>query len=238
MKQVEKKNAKKMYDCHVLITHNILEWQKANRSVRLGVALSSQMYPLNPLSNAITEESILSPQNYYAQTKLEAFKLIRDYRKSFDIYAIGYILFNHTSVYSKPEFLFNNLAKQIYQYEKNNNYKIIIDDAHQSIDMTDAFEVCEAMIQALEFEIAEDYVIASGRSEKIYQIIQEAGYARGLEISADNIISSNKKKSDNLFIWGNTARIRKNIGWVAKKSPVQILVDLIKKEEYDNFLKK
>jgi GDPmannose 4,6-dehydratase len=236
MKQVETENAKRMHDCHVLITHNILEWLRTNRSVRLGVALSSQMYPINPISYAINEESILGPQNYYARTKFEAFKLIQQYRETFNLFAIGYILFNHTSIYSKPNFLFNNLAKQIYQYEKSDNYKIVIADANQSIDISDAFEVCEAMIQALEFKIPEDYVIASGKCEKIYKIIQEAGHARGLNISVDDIISSNAS-SDDFYICGNTARIKRNLGWVAKKSPAQILLDLVKKEVLDNFSK-
>lgn len=236
MKQVETENAKRMHDCHVLITHNILEWLRANRSVRLGVALSSQMYPISPISYAINEESILSPQNYYARTKFEAFKLIRQYRETFDLFAIGYILFNHTSIYSKPNFLFNNLAKQIHQYEKSDDYKIVIADANQSIDMSDAFEVCEAMIQALEFKIPQDYVIASEKAEKIYKIIQEVGHARGLKISVDDIISSNASSED-FYIWGNTARIKRNLGWVAKKSSAQILADLVKKEELENFSK-
>ena len=57
-------------------------------------------------------------------------------------------------------------------YKKSEDYKIVIADANQSIDMSDAFEVCEAMIQALEFKIPQDYVIASEKAEKIYKIIR------------------------------------------------------------------
>ena len=103
----------KIHSCNVLITKNILDWQRSNSDCKSIIGLSSQMYSFEKSGKYIDESSIVDPRNYYAKTKVEALSLLRKYRSNYGTKSSGAILFNHTSKRSKPEFLFPQLALQI-----------------------------------------------------------------------------------------------------------------------------
>ena len=64
-------SSSEMYNCHVTITTNLLEWIKRNQETRLALALSSQMY--NPYQNfrKVSESDDCDPQNIYGKLNLK-----------------------------------------------------------------------------------------------------------------------------------------------------------------------
>jgi nucleoside-diphosphate-sugar epimerase len=72
-------NKADIYSCHVEITRNILSWLASNPSTRFHLALSSQMYQASSFATPVTEMTPTNPQNFYGQTKSEAWDLLREY---------------------------------------------------------------------------------------------------------------------------------------------------------------
>lgn len=229
MTLIENNKSIQMKNCHVELTKNLLEWLKLYPEVRLCLALTSQMYSPTYSNYQIDLNSRFSPQNYYAETKLEGFNILRNYRTKFNVFATGLILFNHTSIYAKDEYLFKQLAKQILKFRENIWPKIVVRDASQEIDISDAFEVCEAIYLASQYKFAKDFIITSGKLKSIQQIIIEACQLLSIEIKKTDIVSSEPKKTINSIV-GNPTDALHQLNWKARKDSSEILAEMITHE--------
>jgi len=226
---IEKSNSNQMRNCHIELTKNLLEWLKLYPKARLCLALTSQMYSSTYSNYQIDLNSEFNPQNYYAKTKLEGFNIMKYYRNNFNVFATGLILFNHTSIYAKNDYLFKQLAKQILKFKENIQPNIVIRDANQKIDISDAFEVCDAIYLASQYKFARDFVITSGKVKSIEQIIIEACCLLSIKIKKSDIVSSEPKK--NIFpIVGNPIDAIQHLDWRAHKDSSEILAEMITHE--------
>jgi GDPmannose 4,6-dehydratase len=216
-----------MYECHVVTTRNILNWQVKNPQTKSLFALSSQMY--NPISKKtqISEKSICNPQNYYGHTKLEAMSLIRFYRENFGVMASGAILFNHTSTRSKADFLFPYLAQEISKVISRESDTIKVANAQGLVDICHAKEVCIGLMKHLELLQPRELVFSSGKLSKISTIVHSA--MNLLEFKGNYKLESNTNlTTPTNYVYGNPSLAKELLGWQAKLTPSQILVELVK----------
>jgi GDP-D-mannose dehydratase len=94
-------------------------------------------------------------EGIYAQSKIEARKLIDYYRDEFAINAGTAILFNHESKYRKSGFLFVEIAKQINEVVSMKRNRIDVLDAnimadwHSARDTVQALEIISQLIVIL-----------------------------------------------------------------------------------------
>jgi len=223
---IDKETKREMYACHVEITKNILDWQVANPTAKSIVALSSQMYSQNNYETKIDEKSICAPRNYYGKTKTLAFNLIQQYRSEYNVKSYGAILFNHTSIKSKPEFLFPMLAKQMSDIIKGVTNEILLEDPDAKIDICHALEVCEGLFTLMDYEPPCDLVFASGKLTKISDLIQLTFEL--LEFKNNyTIIRSRGRSESNGNLVGNNGLAARIIGWKVIKTPQEILAEQI-----------
>jgi len=225
MAEVEKYKSQEMYNCHAALTRNLLEWIKENRKSKLVVALTSQMYTPSLRIHKINENDVYAPQNLYAKTKLDGFDLIKKYRQEYDLFAVGLILFNHTSEIAKPSYLFNMLAQQLIEFRNQERKHIIVQNALQKIDICDASEVCDAIYKSIEYKLPKDFVISSGELSSIESIILEAAQILKIQVKKENIHSLQNQK-DITSICGDPAEVFKHLNWKARKNPAQILAEM------------
>ncbi len=207
--------------CHVDSTRNLLEWTRTSSESRLVVALSSQMYGLGSGNQRISENSPISPINKYGETKSEAFKLIRDYREKYGLFACGAILFNHTSEKSKPGFLFPELALQICSVFHGVAREIVIRNFDALVDISSASEVCEGILDLLELSEPLDIVFASGKLVGVREIVKEV--LQMLEINYTVPLISEESIFDRNTLVGDTSQANEHLGWSARKSAAEIL---------------
>lgn len=229
MNFVENNDSNKMIKCHVDLTKNLLDWQKINSKARLCLALTSQMYSPTAENYEINLNSEFNPQNFYAETKLQGFNTLKFYRQKYKLFSVGLILFNHTSIHAKNDFLFKILARQILDFSEKSQPNIVIRDANQKIDISDAFEVCDAIYRASEYQFARDFIISSGKAKSIMEIILGACHLLNIKIKEGDIISTQPNKNSNCLI-GDTYGAEENLNWRASKDPAEILANMIRYE--------
>jgi GDP-D-mannose dehydratase len=226
-KQLTMKSKSEMFKCNIEVTRNILEWQSKNTHSASLFALSSQMYSLEGSGRYIKEDSVLHPENEYGESKKKAFDLIRNYRNEFDIKSFGAILFNHTSLRSKNQFIFPKIATQLQQAIIGGEAQITLNDPDAEIDISHSDEVCEGMMQLIESSVGTDLVFSSGRCIKISELI-----AQFLEeVNLDRKISLIKKLADNKSkkcVIGDATKAYNLIGWKAKQTPLEILLEMFR----------
>lgn len=216
----------KMYDCHVKITQNILEWQISNSYCKSLIALSSQMYTPNAQSHIINEESKCNPQNYYAATKFEAMKLLQTYRMNYNLKTYGAILFNHTSTRSRPDFLFPYLAKEIVNLIEGTSTEISLSDPNGMIDICHADEVCDGLYNLLFYDNACDVVFSSGKLVRIADLITNT--LKILNFKGDYTVSkSNNRRISQEPLMGDPSFAARIINWKVKLNPEDILLEQV-----------
>lgn len=218
-----------MFKCHVSMTKNILDWQKKNVNTSSLFALTSQMYSLDKSGHYINENSVVDPQNIYGKTKELAFSLIKKYRNRFHLNSHAAILFNHTSIRSKKQFIFPQLADQLRKLLSEETSKISLAEPEAELDITHSDEICEGLMRQIELSKPSDLVYAQGRSIKIsdlvLQFLDEVRYETKVEI-----VKNGQKVNSTLALIGDSSKAQALIGWHASKTPLEILLELFHKQ--------
>ena len=214
---------------HVEITRNILNWQTINGG-RSCVALSSQMYTASDFPNRISEKSATNPSNYYGETKLQAWDLIKRARKENGIFASSAILFNHTSNLSKSQFLFPQLVRDISAGISGQKDWLTIKKPYAMIDISSADDVCRGMLSSLCSDEGEDFVFGSGNSIMISDILFETfkkfDKSRALERSLIDLLTEHVA-TEEPYLVSDISKARKELNWSPSKSPSDILFQMV-----------
>lgn len=219
-----------MYACHVEITKNVLRWiELKSQTSKFHLALSSQMYSPKYTDFLVDELTETNPSNYYGQTKVEAWALVKLFREQHSLSANASILFNHASIFSKNDFVFSFLAEQFSHVINKESDQIYLRDPWASIDVSWAFEVCDAMLSSIRIAPQEDFVFASGTNRELNEIVQNTLLRFGLNKSCltwDSKMQTSGLTSKNSLI-ANPHKAKSLLGWNTELSPEDILETMV-----------
>jgi GDPmannose 4,6-dehydratase len=218
-----------MRACHVEITQNVVSWLPSHPKTRFHVALSSQMYQVANLKGPVDESTPTDPQNFYGQTKSEAWDSIRASRDSQDLLVSASILFNHASRYSREEFVFSQIANQFVDVIERRKDTLSLRNPFATIDISSAFEICDAMILNTTHCPAEDFVLASGATSTLSEIIVRTASNLGVtkHFSDLDLIRHPSNLDIPPIVEANPRKAYELLGWKTKSSPEKILSEMI-----------
>ena len=217
-----------MFSVHVGATQIILDWQRENSRMgtKLVVALSSQMFTADKNLTWVNEHTPLNPSSRYGETKAEAFKLIRDYREKYNVYAAGAILFNHSSRFSKPDFVLIQIAKQIVAVLAGGSDRIFLRNFNVDIDISSAENICNALIRMVSLESPEDFVLASGQPTNLKKLTLEC--LKYYKISSEvELVSTNPTQILQKTLLGNTKKAFAKLNWQPNQNSLALLVSIV-----------
>ena len=217
-----------MFSVHVGTTQIILDWQRENLRIgtKLVVALSSQMFTANTNLTWIDENTPLNPSSKYGETKAQAFKLVRDYREKYNLYASGAILFNHSSRFSKPDFVLIQIAKQIVAVLSGRADKIFLRNFNVDIDISSAENICNALIGMMSLESPEDFVLASGQPTNLKKLTLDC--LKYFKVSSEvKLISTNPTQLSKKPLFGNTKKASVKLNWQPDQNSLARLVSIV-----------
>jgi GDP-D-mannose dehydratase len=229
MSQLEESKKNEILDVNFTLNENLLNWlaKDKKKTCRIAISLSSHMY--TPLSSptVIDENTQPNPSTAYGFAKFETFNLIKELRTKSEIYATGSILFTHSSIRSKQEFLLMQIAQQISQIQSKKSESIKIRDIEAYVDISLAHEVVLGVILSLEQNFPEDFVFSSGKEFTIKSIIKET--LEGLQINSEKIeLESTLPNTNNFRLLGNPKKAELELGWEHKTLPHEILMGIVK----------
>ena len=232
MKHAENLQADAMMACHVGITQNLLEWQTHNLESKSVIALSSQMFQNNSKAPTLIDEtSIPDSANIYGKTKAKAWEMVKHYRAEFGVKSSGAVLFNHASIYSKPEFLFPELARKIAVARGNHSFRISIRNPSAYIDITNAEEICDALYSISKENNLQDFVLGSGKSITISEIV--GVYSKNCHQPIE--IESTDENTPYPCLVSSISKAKEILKWSPKQSPSDLLAVMVEhtmKSEY------
>jgi len=215
-----------MQRCHVQITANILDWiERVEFNPKLIYPLTSQMYLAEEYPTIVDEIKLPKPINLYAKTKLEAWNLIQQKRLTSNVNVSCAILFAHTSIHAKSQFLLPSLAKRLLTALNTGQFKVNLIDALTPISLCSATEVVNAMYKLSVLDFSTDVVIGNSKLTTVSRIIE--GFIKKRDDLKIKFIEINSQETKiQPYLLPNTLRAEKLLDWNPQINPVDILIDI------------
>ena len=143
-----------------------------NPKIKFYQASSSEMFG-EVLEKKQNEKTPLNPKSPYAISKVFAHWITKNYRESYNMFAVSGILFNHESPLRGEEFVTRKIVKGFVKIINNDLDCIELGNIYAKRDWGFAKEYVEGMWKMLQQKKAEDYVISTGKTYSIKDFINK-----------------------------------------------------------------
>src|SRR5215467_5439008 len=147
--------------------------RQVDPSIRMYQASSSEMFgkvrevPQN-------EDTPFYPRSPYGVSKVFAHYITVNYRESYDLFAVSGMLFNHESPRRGLEFVTRKVTDGVARVKLGLTDTLSLGNLDAHRDWGFAGDYVEAMYLMLQQERADDYVIATGISHSVRDLVQVA----------------------------------------------------------------
>ena len=212
-------------------TLNILEAARIlnkQKSVRVYQASSSEMYG-DVLGTPQNESTPFNPQSPYACAKVYAFHQTVNYRRSYDLFACNGILFNHESERRGETFVTRKITRAAGRIKAGIQKKLYLGNLDAKRDWGYAKDYVEGMWQMLQHNKADDFVLATGKTQSVKEFL--ALVFKRLDLNWEEHVEIDPRyfrPAEVNLLLGDASKAKKELGWTAKTSLeklVEIMVD-------------
>lgn len=193
---------------------NILEAiRNTNSKIKFYQASSSEMYGDNTQTPQ-TEETNFLPASPYACAKLYAHHLVRNYRKSYGIFACSGILFNHESPRRGETFVTRKITLAAARIKLGQQEKLSLGNLDARRDWGFAGDYVKAMHLMMQHHIPDDYVIATNKSHTVRQWLETVFKIAGLSIDKHVELDERLFRPHEVpHLLGDYSKAKKVLGW-------------------------
>jgi GDPmannose 4,6-dehydratase len=169
------------------------------------------------------------PRSPYAVAKVYAYWLTINYRESYGIFACNGILFNHESPRRGETFVTRKVTRAAARIKAGLEDKVYLGNIDAKRDWGYAKEYVEAMWLMLQQEEPDDYVIATGETHSVRELLEEAFSYAGLDWRTHLEIDPRYYRPAEVdLLIGDPAKAKKKLGWEAKtkfSDLIRLMVD-------------
>src|SRR3954454_16150900 len=207
----------------------------ANNSIRFYQASSSEMFG-KVRETPQTEMTPFHPRSPYGAAKVFGHYITVNYRESYDLFATSGICFNHESPRRGLEFVTRKVTNGVARIKLGLQEKLTLGNLDAARDWGFAGDFCEAMWLMLQQDTPDDYVIATGETHTIRELLELAFAAAGID-GWDKYVDSDKRfmrPAEVDILTGDATKAREKLGWTPKvpfAELVRMMVESDLKEE-------
>jgi GDPmannose 4,6-dehydratase len=211
---------------------NMLELiRKDKKGIKFLQATSSEIFG-GKSAPPYNENSALEPLSPYAVSKEAAYHLVKLYRKAYGIHAVNAILFNHTSARHGKNFIIPKIIDGLIKVRNGQLTKLKLGNLEIERDWGFAGDYVSALYMIMENTKPSDYVVGTGRHEKLREIVDYVLQKLGLKFEAAIEIDPDLfRPNDPRIIYSDPSLINQEIGWKAQISLSGLLDMMIKAAE-------
>jgi GDPmannose 4,6-dehydratase len=185
----------------------------ADWPIRFYQAGSSEMYG-QVFETPQTEKTPFNPRSPYAVAKVFAHHMTVEYREAYGLHASNGILFNHESPRRGSTFVTRKVTQGIAGILQGTIQKIYLGNLDARRDWGYAPEYVEAMWRMLQREHGDDYVIATGETHTVRELLECAFGLVGLEWRHHvEIDPAYFRPTEVDVLLGNASKAREDLGW-------------------------
>ncbi len=148
--------------------------------VRFYQASSSEMYG-KVQQVPQTEQTLLWPRSPYGVAKVFGHYMTINYRESYGMHASSGILFNHESPRRGPEFVTRKVSQAVARISLGVQSELLMGNLDVQRDWGYAGDYVDAMWRMLQQDTADDYVVSTGQTHSIRELLDVAFARVGIE---------------------------------------------------------
>jgi GDPmannose 4,6-dehydratase len=202
--------------------------RQVDPSIRLYQASSSEMFG-KVREVPQTEQTPFYPRSPYGVSKAFAHYITVNYRESYDLFAVSGMLFNHESPRRGLEFVTRKVTDGVARIKRGLASTLTLGNLDARRDWGFAGDYVQAMWLMLQQERADDFVIATGISHSVRELVEVAFAHVGLDwhkhVTLDPKLIR-PAEVDHLI--GDSTKARTQLGWkpsVDFEGLVKMMVD-------------
>lgn len=191
-----------------------IQKQGSMDGVRFYQASSSEMFGATQESPQ-RETSQFHPRSPYGAAKVFGHYVTQNYRESYNAWACSGILFNHESPRRGFEFLTRKVTPAVARIALGRQQVLAVGNMDVSRDWGFAGDYVEAMWLMLQQEEPDDYVIATGKSHSVRDLLQIAFRHVGIDDWRPYVVQDERffRPADVAVLVGDTTKARAKLGW-------------------------
>ena len=219
------------FEINALAVRNLLMGifhDEGNSNLRFFQASSSEMF--GPTSTGMQSETTeLNPKSPYAESKVEAHLLCNDFQSDGYKVSCG-ILFNHESIYRPTHFVTRKVTTAIARIKLGLQKQLEIGNLEATRDWGSARDYVAAMHLILNSETPDDYVIATGKSHSVRDLISVSLRHVDLEDSFEELVKVDTtllRTGDIKKTIGDSRKLKNSLGWEATTSFSDLIYEMI-----------
>ncbi len=176
-----------------------------------------------------TETTPLHPRSPYGVAKAYGHWITVNYRESYDLFACSGILFNHESPRRGLEFVTRKVSYNVARIKQGLQESLGLGNLDPSRDWGFAGDYVEAMWKMLQQDAPDDYIIATGATHSVREMVEIAFDHVGLDYR-DHVISDEAmlRPAEVDHLVGDPSKAREAFGWepqVGFRELIEMMVD-------------
>ena len=212
--------------------------RRCKPDARFYQASSSEVFG-EPDESPQTEGTAFRPRNPYGVAKAYAHWMTVNYRQKYNLYACCGITYTHESPRRGTEFVFRKITHAAAQIKLGLVNELKLGNLDARRDWCYAKDAVYAMWLMLQQEQPEDYIIASGETHSVREVVQCAFNCVGLNwedyVSIDPAFY---RPDEAVQLVGSVDKIKSELGWEPEYNftkMVELMVDYDLKKLRDGF---
>lgn len=170
------------------------------------------------------EQTPFRPRSPYAVAKAAAFWQVANYREAYGLFACSGILFNHESPLRPERFVTQKIVSTACRIASGSKEKLRLGNTSVCRDWGWAEEYVEAMWLMLQKENADDYIVATGQTSSLQELVQEVfacldlDWKEHVELNPDLL-----RPTDIMQSVANPEKAERILGWKARSAMPEVV---------------
>jgi len=180
------------------------------------------------------ENTPFQPRSPYACAKVFAHQLCQNYRDAYGLYVSCGILFNHESPRRGVPFVTRKITRAAARIKHGLDKKLFLGNLDAWRDWGFAGDYVEAMWMMLQQDKPDDFVIATGESYRVRDILDIAFGALGLDWQAFVELDPRYLRPTEVdHLRGDATKARSVLGWSPKMTFQELITTMVRSDDED-----
>ena len=221
-----------MSDTTALGVSRILEAiRKTSPQTRYYQASTSELFG-KAITNIQNENTPFRPRNPYGVAKLYGYWITVNYRERYGIHASNGIAFNHESPRRGMEYVTRKITHGVARIHRGISKEIVLGNLDARRDWGFAGDYVKAMWLMLQKKNPDDYVIATGETHSVKDVVETAFEAAGIKNWEKyvKIDRSLVRPPEEHTLCGDSSKAKAGLGWKPEVSFRKLITMMVESD--------